>query len=199
MSWVAIDDLLGILHHVLEREDLAGPVNAVAPTPATNAEFTKALGRALGRPTIAPLPAFALRLAFGEMAEATLLSSTRVRPERLLATSYRFFPDLGALRHLLGRWEVEDVVEAAYQPVDFLPGCCSAPSTRARRLCRDRSRAVHETAWWKSPKRMPRPRVSMWRTMASGSFPAATKLMVGNRSGPARGEPMIRTPGLLRR
>jgi uncharacterized protein len=101
MSWVAMDDLLGIIHHALLRKDLRGPVNAVAPAPVTNAELTKTLGRVLGRPTIAPVPAF----AFGEMAEATLLASTRVRPERLQSTGYRFrFPDLeGALRHLLGK------------------------------------------------------------------------------------------------
>ncbi len=105
MSWLAIDDLLGIIHHALDRNDLEGPANAVAPAPVTNAEFTKTLGRGLRRPTIAPVPAFALRLAFGEMVQATLLASTRVRPERLQATGYRFrFPTLeGALRHLLGR------------------------------------------------------------------------------------------------
>jgi len=105
MSWIAMDDLLGVIHHLLDRPDLEGPVNAVAPEPVTNAVFTKTLGRVLGRPTVAPAPAFALRLAFGEMADATLLSSTRVRPERLLATGFRFrFPDLeGALRHVLGR------------------------------------------------------------------------------------------------
>ena len=105
MSWIAIDDLLGVVHHLLERADIAGGVNAVAPQPVTNAVFTKTLGRVLGRPTIAPAPAFALRLAFGEMADAALLSSTRVRPARLEASGYRFrFPDLeGALRHLLGR------------------------------------------------------------------------------------------------
>jgi uncharacterized protein len=105
MSWVAIDDLLGIIHHALDRKDLAGPVNAVAPSPVTNAEFVKTLGRVLGRPTVAAVPAFALRLAFGEMAEATILASTRVRPARLQATRYRFrFPGLeGALRHLLGK------------------------------------------------------------------------------------------------
>ena len=105
MSWVAIDDLLGIIHHALDRDDLGGPLNAVAPAPVTNAEFTKVLGRVLGRPTIAAVPAFALRLALGEMADAMVLSSTRVRAERLTATGYRFrFPDLeGALRHLLGR------------------------------------------------------------------------------------------------
>lgn len=105
MSWIALDDLLGVIHHVLDRADIAGPVNAVAPEPVTNAVFTKTLGRVLGRPTIAPAPAFALRLVFGEMADATLLASTRVRPERLLATGYRFrFPELeGALRHVLGK------------------------------------------------------------------------------------------------
>ena len=79
--------------------------SSMAPVPVTNREFTKTLGRVLGRPTIAPVPAFALRLAFGEMAEATLLASTRVRPQRLQSTGYRFrFPDLeGALRHLLGK------------------------------------------------------------------------------------------------
>jgi hypothetical protein len=105
MSWIALDDLLGALHHLLNRADLAGPVNAAAPEPVTNAVFTKTLGRVLRRPTVAPAPAFALRLAFGEMADAALLASTRVKPERLLATGYRFrFPELeGALRHLLGR------------------------------------------------------------------------------------------------
>jgi hypothetical protein len=105
MSWIAIDDLLGVLHHLLERADIEGGVNAVAPEPVTNAVFTKTLGRVLGRPTIVPAPAFVLRLAFGEMADAALLSSTRVRPARLESSGYRFrFPDLeGALRHLLGR------------------------------------------------------------------------------------------------
>jgi uncharacterized protein (TIGR01777 family) len=107
MSWIAMDDLVGVIHHLLDRPDLDGPVNATAPGPVTNAVFTKTLGRVLGRPTLAPVPAFALRLAFGEMADATLLSSARVKPERLLATGYRFrFPDVeGALRHVLGRTE----------------------------------------------------------------------------------------------
>jgi len=105
MSWITLDDLLGALHHLLDRADLEGPVNASSPGPVTNAVFTKTLGRVLGRPTVAPAPAFALRLAFGEMADAALLSSTRVRPERLQASGYRFrFPELeGALRHVLGK------------------------------------------------------------------------------------------------
>jgi len=105
MSWIAIDDLLGVLHHLLNRGDIEGGVNAVAPEPVTNAVFTKTLGRVLGRPTVVSAPAFALRLAFGEMADAALLASTRVRPARLEASGYRFrFPDLErALRHLLGK------------------------------------------------------------------------------------------------
>ena len=104
VSWVAMDDEVGAIRHVLEREDVAGPVNAVAPRPVTNAELTKTLGDVLSRPTLVPAPAFALRLALGEMAEA-LLASTRVRPERLVATGYRFlFPELEpALRHVLRR------------------------------------------------------------------------------------------------
>jgi len=103
MSWIALDDLVGVIQHLLERSDLAGPVNAVSPSPVTNAELTKTLGRVLGRPTLMAVPAFALRLVLGEMAD-TLLASTRLRPERLLATGYRFrFPELeGALRHALG-------------------------------------------------------------------------------------------------
>lgn len=105
MSWIAIDDVVAAFLHLVERDDLAGPVNVVAPEPVTNAVFTKTLGRVIGRPTVAPAPAFALRLAFGEMADAALLSSTRVKPERLLASGYLFrFPELeGALRHVLGR------------------------------------------------------------------------------------------------
>jgi uncharacterized protein (TIGR01777 family) len=105
MSWIAMDDLVGAVHHALVQDTLSGPVNATAPAPVTNAEFTKTLGRVLGRPTVAAVPAFALRLAFGEMADAALLSGARVAPKRLLDSGYRFrFPDLeGALRHLLGR------------------------------------------------------------------------------------------------
>jgi uncharacterized protein (TIGR01777 family) len=105
LSWIAIDDLLDVVHFTLTEMALGGAVNAVAPHPVTNHELTKTLGRVLRRPTIMPAPAFALRLAFGELADATLLASTRVKPGRLLAAGYRFrFPDLeGALRHLLGR------------------------------------------------------------------------------------------------
>jgi len=103
-SWIALDDVVGVIHHLLARSDLSGAVNASAPEPVTNAELTKTLGRVLGRPTFVPVPAVALRIAFGEVADA-LLASTRMRPERLLETGYRFrFPELeGALRHVLSR------------------------------------------------------------------------------------------------
>jgi hypothetical protein len=105
VSWVALDDLPGIVLHILANGNLQGPVNAVAPRPVTNRDFTAALGKVLSRPTPFPVPAFALRLAAGEMADALLLASTRVVPRRLEETGYRFrFPELhGALRHLLGR------------------------------------------------------------------------------------------------
>ena len=105
MSWVALDDVLGGILHALRTDGLAGPVNLVAPNPVTNAEFTKTLGRVLRRPTILPLPAFGARLAFGEMADALLLASTRVEPARLREGSFDFgYPELeDALRHVLGR------------------------------------------------------------------------------------------------
>lgn len=105
MSWIALDDLIGVILHAISTEALRGPVNGTAPSPVTNQEFTKTLGRVLGRPTILPVPAAALRLALGEMADEMLLASQRVQPTRLEATRYSFrFPDLeGALRHTLGR------------------------------------------------------------------------------------------------
>ena len=105
MSWIALDDLIGAIYHALLDERLSGPVNAVSPNSVTNHEFTKTLGRVLGRPTLFPLPAFAARLAFGEMADGLLLSSARVEPLRLLSSGYTFrYPILReALRHLLGK------------------------------------------------------------------------------------------------
>lgn len=105
MSWISIDDLVGVIQHTLTTTALKGVVNVVAPQPVTNLEFTRTLGRVLARPTIFPMPAFAARLAFGEMADELLLASTRVEPTRLLASGYRFrHPELeGALRHLLGK------------------------------------------------------------------------------------------------
>jgi len=107
MSWVAIDDVVTALHHVLVEERVIGPFNLVAPAPVTNREFTKALGQVLRRPTLVPVPAFALKLVLGEMAEATLLASTRARPDRLVSSGYRFrYPGLeGALRHVIAGTE----------------------------------------------------------------------------------------------
>ena len=109
MSWVAIDDAIGAVLHALAMGDLRGPVNVVAPTPVTNAEFARTLGRVLRRAAMMPLPAFAARLAFGEMADALLLASARVVPVKLQASGYAFrFPDLeAALRHLLGRMKAQ--------------------------------------------------------------------------------------------
>jgi hypothetical protein len=105
MSWIAIDDVVGAILHVLTTETLRGPVNAVAPQARTNREFTKTLGRVLRRPTLLPMPAFAARLAFGQMADELLLCSQRAEPAKLVASGYKFrFPELeGALRHLLGK------------------------------------------------------------------------------------------------
>ena len=104
MSWVALDDVLGVVQYALSTEALQGPVNVVAPQAVTNREFTATLGQVLRRPTRLPLPAFAARLLFGEMADALLLASTRVVPARLVASGYAFqYPELRtALRHLLG-------------------------------------------------------------------------------------------------
>ena len=105
MSWIALEDVVGAIHHALAADTLEGPVNAVAPNPVTNAEFSRTLGKVLGRPAVLPAPAFALKLAFGEMAQGTILGGQRVRPSRLEATGYRFrLPELdGALQALLGR------------------------------------------------------------------------------------------------
>jgi hypothetical protein len=105
MPWIALDDAVGAIIHALTMDTLRGPVNAVAPQAVTNQEFTKTLGRVLGRPTRLPMPAFAARVAFGQMADELLLASLRVEPEKLLASGYRYrFPELeGALRHMLGK------------------------------------------------------------------------------------------------
>ncbi len=90
MSWISLSDLCRVIVFAIETSALKGPVNAVAPNAVTNLEFTKTLGRVLSRPTIFPLPVFAARLAFGEMADELLLASTRVEPAKLLSTGYSF-------------------------------------------------------------------------------------------------------------
>lgn len=95
MSWIALADVVSALEFVIENRSLSGPVNFVAPNPVTNATFTSTLGRTLGRPTFLPVPVFGARLAFGEMADALLLSSQRVQPNRLNETGFRFqYPNL---------------------------------------------------------------------------------------------------------
>jgi uncharacterized protein len=105
MSWIAVDDVAGVLHHAAVTPDMSGPFNATAPRPVTNAEFGRVLGRVLRRPALLPLPRFGARLLFGEMADGLLFTSARVLPVRTLAAGYRFrHPSLeGALRHVLGR------------------------------------------------------------------------------------------------
>ena len=94
-SWIEVGDLVRAIELCLALDTLAGPVNAVAPTPVTNREFTRALGRVLGRPTLVPLPALAVRLLLGEMGQALLLDSARVLPQRLERAGFRFrHPDL---------------------------------------------------------------------------------------------------------
>ncbi|MGB9178578.1 MAG: TIGR01777 family oxidoreductase [Pyrinomonadaceae bacterium] len=103
MSWIDLDDVVGVIMFALKHDEMRGPVNVVAPSPVTNQEFTKAMGEALSRPTFFPVPAFAARLAFGEMADALLLSSIRVEPARLKEAGYVFkYPQLEeSLQHNL--------------------------------------------------------------------------------------------------
>ncbi len=90
MSWIQLEDLVRVVCRAIDDESLSGPVNAVAPNPVTNADFTRALGRALRRPTILPLPAFAARLMMGKMADELLLASTRVVPTKLTEGGFEF-------------------------------------------------------------------------------------------------------------
>jgi uncharacterized protein (TIGR01777 family) len=103
MSWITLDDLVEIMQHAIRNEDLSGPVNAVAPAPVTNAEFAETLGRALSRPVLFAVPAFAVRLALGQMADELLLASARVEPTALRESGFQFhYPQLeAALRHVL--------------------------------------------------------------------------------------------------
>jgi uncharacterized protein (TIGR01777 family) len=90
MSWIALDDHVRAMEHAIATTGLAGPVNLVAPNPVTNAEFASTLGRVLSRPALVPVPEFALELAYGEMARATILASQRVLPKALLRTQFHF-------------------------------------------------------------------------------------------------------------
>ena len=90
MSWIALADVVNGLKLLIDNSSISGAVNFVAPNAVTNSEFTSTLGDALSRPTLFPIPSFAARLAFGEMADALLLSSARVQPQRLQESGYQF-------------------------------------------------------------------------------------------------------------
>lgn len=95
ISWITLDDVVGIIQFSLEMNLLSGPANVVSPNPVQNAQFSSTLARVLHRPAIFPTPPFALRLALGEMADALLLASQRVYPGKLQSLGYRFLhPDL---------------------------------------------------------------------------------------------------------
>lgn len=110
-SWIALDDVVGGLYHCICEQAVDGPVNFVAPNPLTNKQFAKTLGSVISRPALVPAPAAGLRLALGEMADALLLSSTRVTPAVLNQTGYQFrFAHAGdALRYCLGKDRLESI------------------------------------------------------------------------------------------
>jgi uncharacterized protein len=105
MSWIDVRDMVGAIHHILKNDLMQGPVNMVAPKPLRNAEFTKTLASVLSRPAILPVPAFAVKLAFGQMGEEVLLGSQKVEASKLISTGYPFrYRDLGtSLKAILGR------------------------------------------------------------------------------------------------
>jgi uncharacterized protein (TIGR01777 family) len=103
MSWIAVGDMVGAIHHILKTDLVQGPINMVAPKPVTNAEFTRTLATVLSRPAIFPVPAIAVKLAFGEMGETVLLGSQRVEPGQLITSGYPFrFPALRSALQSLG-------------------------------------------------------------------------------------------------
>lgn len=102
VSWIVIDDLMRIIEYAINQASLAGPLNAVSPHPVTHAALTKALGHALDRPTFLSMPAFMVKLIFGELGEELLLSSQRVKPEKLEQTGFQFnYPYLEEALHYL--------------------------------------------------------------------------------------------------
>lgn len=105
VSWISLDDAVDAMRFAIANPELSGPVNAVAPEPVTNAELTRALARALGRPAFIPVPPVALRLLFGEMADAMIMTSQRVAPDRLRAAGFAF-------RHR----RLDDALRAALDP-----------------------------------------------------------------------------------
>ncbi len=107
LSWIDLDDVVGLIHHALYDDSLRGPVNATAPAPVTNSTFTSALGRVLGRPTLIPVPGFALKAVFGDLAKEALLWGQRVIPKKATEAGFEFFYESveDSLRFQLGRME----------------------------------------------------------------------------------------------
>lgn len=105
LSWIDVDDLIALIVHAIYTDSLSGPVNATAPHPVTNATFTSALGRSLGRPTIVPVPAFAVKAIFGQLGTEALLWGQRVHPVKATKSGFRFFYEgvEESLRFQLGR------------------------------------------------------------------------------------------------
>lgn len=104
MSWIDVEDLVRAILHILKTDSLSGPVNMVGAVPVTNTEFTKTLASVLGRPAVFAIPAFAVKLAFGEMGETVLLGSQRVEPAKLTSSgfAFRFRTLRESLEHILG-------------------------------------------------------------------------------------------------
>jgi len=111
LSWITLEDVAAAIEHLLKVDGLEGPVNLVSPQPATNRDLTAALGRALRRPALLPVPALLLRLAMGDMAEEMLLSSARLLPRRLLAAGFSF-----------GDPELDSAVSRLLRPLSRSPG-----------------------------------------------------------------------------
>jgi NAD dependent epimerase/dehydratase family enzyme len=112
-SWISLDDVVGAIHFLLQRADVVGPVNATAPQPLSNAEYTRVLGRVLRRPTWLPVPEPALRGLLGQVADEVLLAGAYVHPDALVRAGFQFLhPDLeSALRLELGRLQSGPAIE----------------------------------------------------------------------------------------
>lgn len=112
MSWIDISDVAGAIKHVINKSDIQGVVNVVAPKPITNSEYTKALGHVIHRPTIFPIPSIGINILFGEMGNELLLGSQKVYPEVLSNTGYKFmYPDItSSLEHVLNNKNVKETV-----------------------------------------------------------------------------------------
>ena len=110
MSWISLADVIAAILFALDTPSLGGPVNLASPNPVTNAEFTHALGRQLRRPAILPVPAFAIRLAFGQMADEALLGSIRALPARLQSAGFPF-----------AHPTIEEALAAALAPAQVAP------------------------------------------------------------------------------